>query len=152
VVEHKPIDLVQLTELLGDQVIVRLVTVIDLASLSILELLEYDFTRSQINNALQKGVIAIDKTVPSYQEGPTTIDEKSLLVSGDYYFYHFLNSKVKLTELGLYILDVVKGNDTKFGLPGSKGPNEPSSFGPPRPPKLDSSEAELEAFPASAPE
>lgn len=138
-VEHKLIDLAQLTELLRDPVIVRLVTVIDLARLSILELLEYDFTRSQINNALQKGVIAIDKMV-SYQEGPTTIDEKNLLVSGDYYFYHFLNSKVKLTELGLYILDVVKGKDTKFELPGSKGLHEPSSFRPPgpKPSKLDS--------------
>lgn len=142
-VERKPIDLAQLTELLRDPVIVRLVTVIDLARLSILELLEYDFTRSQINNALQKGVIAIDKTVSSYQEGPTTIDEKNLLVSGDYYFYRFLNSKVKLTELGLYILDVVKGKDTKFELPGSKGPHEYSSFSPPspKPSKLDSSEA-----------
>lgn len=32
-----------------------------------------------------------------------------MLVSGDYYFYNFLNSKVKLTDVGLYILDSIKG-------------------------------------------
>jgi hypothetical protein len=34
-----------------------------------------------------------------------------MLVSGDYYFYNFLNSKVKLTDVGLYILDSVKGGE-----------------------------------------
>ena len=33
-----------------------------------------------------------------------------MLVSGDYYFYNFLNSKVKLTEMGLQILESIKGD------------------------------------------
>ena len=37
-------------------------------------------------------------------------DQRNMLVSGDYYFYNFLNSKVKLTEIGLYILESIKGD------------------------------------------
>ena len=35
------------------------------------------------------------------------LTEKDIIASGDYYFYNFLNSKVKLTDLGLYILDTL---------------------------------------------
>ena len=35
------------------------------------------------------------------------------LLRGDSYFYDFLNSKVRLTELGLYILDLIKGDVLK---------------------------------------
>jgi hypothetical protein len=38
-----------------------------------------------------------------------SIDQRNMLVSGDYYFYNFLNSKVKLTEIGMYILESIKG-------------------------------------------
>jgi hypothetical protein len=37
------------------------------------------------------------------------IEQRNILVSGDYYFYNFLNSKVKLTEIGMYILESIKG-------------------------------------------
>jgi hypothetical protein len=41
------------------------------------------------------------------------LDENNILVSGDFYFYKFLNSKVKLTDLGMYILETIKtGNQT----------------------------------------
>jgi hypothetical protein len=38
-----------------------------------------------------------------------SIEQRNILISGDYYFYNFLNSKVKLTEIGMYILESIKG-------------------------------------------
>jgi hypothetical protein len=37
------------------------------------------------------------------------LTEMDIIASGDYYFYNFLNSKVKLTDLGIHILDTLKG-------------------------------------------
>jgi len=112
-----PIDRVHLTELMRNAVIVRIVSILDLASLSILELLEYNLERKEINYALSEGVIGIDKTTsPSstFQLNPAqTMREYDILLSGDSYFYDFLNSKVRLTELGLYILDSIKGDVLK---------------------------------------
>lgn len=53
------IDSDQLTKLLRDPIIVRIVSVLDIASLSILELLEYNLTRKDINYALSNGVIVV---------------------------------------------------------------------------------------------
>lgn len=101
------IDSDNLIKLLRDPLIVRIVSIIDVASLSILELLEYDLTRKDINYALSSGVIAIDKSAASSSAYKDTqpIEDLNMLVSGDYYFYNFLNSKVKLTDVGLYILE-----------------------------------------------
>ena len=55
------IDSEQLTRPLRDPLIVRIVSIIDVASLSILELLEYNLTRNDINYALSNGIIAVDK-------------------------------------------------------------------------------------------
>jgi hypothetical protein len=60
-----PIDPVHLTELIRNPVIVRIVSILDLASLSILELLEYNLERTEIHYALSEGVIATDKTISS---------------------------------------------------------------------------------------
>lgn len=108
---NTPIDQVHLTELMRNPVIVRIVSILDLASLSILELLEYNLERREINYALSEGVIGFDKTTSSSspQLNPTqTSGEYNILLRGDSYFYDFLNSKVRLTELGLYILDTIK--------------------------------------------
>ena len=56
------IDSDQLTKLIRDPIIIRIVSVLDIASLSILELLEYNLTRKDINYALSSGVIAVDKS------------------------------------------------------------------------------------------
>ena len=56
------IDSDQLTKLIRDPLIIRIVSIIDIASLSILELLEYNLTRKDINYALLNGVIAVDKS------------------------------------------------------------------------------------------
>ena len=106
----KTTDLEQITKFLNDPIIVRIVGILDITSLSILELLEYDLTRKDINHALSNGVIKIDKspssTASTYEDDS---NNRNVLVSGDYYFYNFLNSKVKLTEMGLQILESIKG-------------------------------------------
>jgi hypothetical protein len=98
--ENIPIDETHLTELIRNPTVVRIVSILDLASLSILELLEYNLDRREINYALSERVIAIDKLA-------TSSSASSILLSGDYY-YNFLSSKVRLTELGLYILDSIR--------------------------------------------
>ena len=103
----KTTDLEQITEFLKDPIIVRIVRILDITSLSILELLEYDLTRKDINHALSNGVIKIDKSASSASAHED--DNGNVLVSGDYYFYNFLNSKIKLTEIGLQILESIKG-------------------------------------------
>jgi hypothetical protein len=109
------IDPEQITKLLRDPIIVRIVSVLDIASLSILELLEYDLTRKDINYALSNGVIAVDKSAAASSttayEDTQSIQDLNILVSGDFYFHNFLSSKVKLTDVGLYILESIK--DTK---------------------------------------
>jgi hypothetical protein len=115
--KNRVIDSIELTKLLRDSTIVRIVSIIGNASLSILELLEYNLTRRDVNYALASGVLVIEKSSSSSQTSlnypDLNLDETKFLVSGDYYFYNFLNSKVKLTELGKYILETVKdGNKT----------------------------------------
>lgn len=97
-----------LFELLNDPTILRLVTVVNLASLSILELLEYNFSRKDVSRALAKGVIKFDKTsVPPAPEGTSMGAIRHVLETGDYYF-EVLSSKVRLSELGLYILETIE--------------------------------------------
>lgn len=104
-----PIDRVTLSELIRKPIIVRIVTILDITSLSILELLEYDLTLKDINFSMANGVIAYDKAAKRMSTEETTL---GIPLSGDYY-YNSLNSKVKLTELGLYILDSIKNNQTE---------------------------------------
>jgi hypothetical protein len=113
--KNKVIGSAELIMLLQDSTIVRIVSIIGNASLSILELLEYNLTRRDVNYALASGVIGIDKSLSSSQPSlySADLDESNILVSGDYYFYNFLNSKVKLTDLGMYILETIRvGNKT----------------------------------------
>ncbi len=112
------IDSDQLTKLLRDPLIVRIASIIDVASLSILELLEYDLTRKDINYALLNGVIAVDKSAAASSstahEDTQYIQDLNILVSGDFYFHNFLSSKVKLTDVGLYILESIKGTEKQW--------------------------------------
>jgi hypothetical protein len=115
--------------------IVRIVSVLDIASLSILELLEYNLTRKDINYALINGIIAVDKSAASSStityEDTQPIQDLNILVNGDFYFHNFLSSKVKLTDVGLYILDTMKGGDEK--LPNNDVlPNEIERQKPPQ--------------------
>ncbi|MFZ0343957.1 MAG: hypothetical protein WAL24_02260 [Nitrososphaeraceae archaeon] len=120
IIKNKEIDSIELTKLLQDSTIVRIVSIIGNTSLSILELLEYNFTRRDINYALASGVIGIDKSSSSSSQSSLNspdlnLDESNILVSGDYYFYNFLNNKVKITELGMYILETIKAGNKTMG-------------------------------------
>ena len=46
----------------------------------------------------------------AYEDTPH-IEDLNILVSGDYYFHNFLSSIVKLTDVGLYILESIKGRE-----------------------------------------
>jgi len=60
------------------------------------------------------------------------MQEGNILLIGDSYFYDFLNSKVRLTELGLYILDSIKEDLSKKELPVNQANQfDLSSFNPP---------------------
>lgn len=100
----------RLTVLLKDPIIVKIVTVLDVVSLSILELLEYKISRKDVSYALANEVIMFDKSALVHTDVSSNfpLTEQDIIAGGDYYFYNFLNSKVKLTELGLYILDTIK--------------------------------------------
>jgi hypothetical protein len=98
--------------------------------LSILELLEYGFTRKDINRAFAHGVIEFDR--PSAISGPELVRKtdviQHVLETGDYYF-GVLSSKVRLTELGLYILELVEPEvqtteaDQEMPQTGQTGPD-----------------------------
>jgi hypothetical protein len=104
--ELHPIDLVAVTELMRSPIIVRIVSILNITNLSILELLEYSLTLRDLNYSITNGVICYYKPTKSIGTEETTA--LGIPLTGDYY-YNFLNSKVKLTELGLYILDSIKG-------------------------------------------
>lgn len=110
--KEKQVDIETLTKLLRDPVIVRVVTVLDIAHLSILELLESGLAKQDINHALTSGVIEIDKeTMPKAITTP-----EAMLAAGDTYFQQFLSSKVRLTALGLFIADCIKGCQTEHEI------------------------------------
>jgi hypothetical protein len=99
-----------LAELMRRPVIIRIVSILDITSLSILELLEYGLTLRDINYSMANGVICYEKIFR-----PVSDDDYKALgitLTGDSYYNH-LNSKVKLTDIGLYILETIKAN--QFG-------------------------------------
>ena len=115
-INRKMIDADRLTRLLRDPIVIKIVTVLDVVSLSILELLEYGIARKDISQSLAEEIIKFDKSTIIHNDvsGNFPLTEKDIIASGDYYFYNFLNSKVKLTELGLFILDTIREEvDTK---------------------------------------
>jgi hypothetical protein len=105
------IDPDRLTALLNDSAVTKIVTVLDVVSLSILELLEYGLSRQDVSRSLANEIITFDKSASLHTDMSNNfpLTENDIIASGDYYFYNFLNSKVKLTHLGLYILDTLKG-------------------------------------------
>ncbi|MFQ5970247.1 MAG: hypothetical protein ACE5J2_07135 [Nitrososphaerales archaeon] len=93
----------QIEELLRDLVIIKIIKIIDRASLSILELLELGITRKEINHCLAMGVLIFDKAPVK------ATNDYGAVAGGDYYF-DFLNSKVKLSETGSCLLKHIRQN------------------------------------------
>lgn len=106
----------EITNLLRDPVIIRVVTVVDIASLSVLELLEYGLSRSDLRYAVTKGVISFVWSPPYTSSSefyrPLEITEVANILVSDESYYNSLKSKVVLTKLGLFILDSIKGCET----------------------------------------
>jgi hypothetical protein len=117
-----------ITEVMKDGALVRLVTVIDISSMSILELLESGFTRQEVSRALSKGVIA-------YVAGAPHTEISREVFESDDYFFRMLNEKVGLTELGLYVLDCMKSGEQRR-LNELAGHFNMSAFHPPGGPVL----------------
>lgn len=105
--ERLAIDMNTITELMRKSIIIRIVRILDITSLSILELLEYGLTLKDINYSMANEVICYEK--PSKPLGSDEYSALEIPLTGDYY-YNFLNSKVKLTEIGLHILESMKSN------------------------------------------
>jgi hypothetical protein len=125
--ERLPIDMNSLTELMRRPTIIKIVSILDITSLSILELIEYGLTLKDVNYAMANGVIRYDKIFR-----PINDEEYKALgipMTGDYYYNH-LNSKVKLTEIGLYILETIKAN--QLGNKSSSAPQDESTDLDPR--------------------
>ena len=126
-----PLDHDALSGLLNDPVMIRVATAVNLATLSILELLEYGFTRKDVSRAMAKGVIEFDKP-PVLPETMNRRDVvQHVLETGDYYF-GLLSSKVKLTKLGLYILEIIEADEeeaTRAGDLPEPAEEEAGSFG-----------------------
>ena len=120
-ISRKMIDSDRLTKLLRDPIVIKIVTVLDVVSLSILELLEYGITRKDISQSLAEEIITFDKSTIIHDDVSSNfpLTEKDIIASGDYYFYNFLNSKVKLTEIGLFILDTIRGEVDRTKVPPS---------------------------------
>lgn len=98
----------ELIKLPRDLTIISVVMILDISTLSVPELLEYGLTRHNVNHAIVSGVIELQR--PRVQGAElVTYAESLATVEGDIYFQQFLSSKVRLTELGLYLLDRVKG-------------------------------------------
>lgn len=116
-----------LAGLLNDPVMIRVVMAVNLASLSILELLEYGFIRRDISRAMAKGIIEFDK-MQALPENMSKIDVvQRVLETGDYYF-GLLSSKVKLTKLGLYMLEIIEADEEQAMRAG--GLSEPIEEAP----------------------
>lgn len=103
--ERIPIDRVTLSNLMNTPIIIRIVTVLDITSLSILELFEYNMSIGDILYSMANGIITYDNLA--------TI-ESEVILSGvppnPNQYFAFLKRKVKLTQLGLYILESIKGD------------------------------------------
>ena len=102
--QRVPIDSVSLTKLLNNPTIIRIVTIVDITSLSILELFEYEISMRDIIYSLVNGIITYDNSAVI-----STTEESLLAIpTNPHHYYAFVRRKVKLTAIGLYILESVK--------------------------------------------
>ena len=101
------IDPVFLTSLMQNPAIVRLVSVLGNTNLSVLELLEYDLSIAEVNYAFFNNIIEYLR-IPRLNESKM----QNLPLSYDLYYYS-VRKKVKLTVLGLYILENIETSSMK---------------------------------------
>jgi len=104
--EGIPIDNVTLSKLMNTPTIIRIATILDITTLSILELLEYDMNLGDIIFAMANGVVDYDNEamIASSEHDITEIVPNANL------YFAFVRRKVKLTRVGLHILESIKGS------------------------------------------
>lgn len=127
--EGIPIDSVNLSKIMNNPTVVRIVTVLDITSLSILELLEYGINLGDIVFTMANGVVAYDNLAVI----TSSEHDLSEIVPNASQYFAFVRRKVKLTRLGLHILESIKGNQltrVEEGYPNYSpdiGPRHPST-------------------------
>jgi hypothetical protein len=129
--QRLPIDRVALTKLLNTPAVIRIVTILDITSLSILELFEYDISIGDIIYSMVNGAITYDNSAIV-----STTEESLLSIpTNPRHYYAFVRRKVKLTDLGLYILESLKGERSERRSSGefqdelsNTNPRHPSSI------------------------
>ena len=89
----------------------RLVSVLGNTDLSVLELLEYGLSIAEVNYAFFNNIIEYLR-IPRLNESKM----QNLPQSHDFYYYS-VRKKVKLTGLGLYILDNIETSPVKRHVP-----------------------------------
>lgn len=90
-------------QLLKHLSIVRIVTVMDVASFSTLELVELGVTKTDIQYAYANGVIELDPIAVSRTPSPEVVE-----IMANEHYDHWNNRKFRLSEeLGLFILEAL---------------------------------------------
>lgn len=121
--QRLPIDRIALTELLNTPAVIRIVIILDITSLSILELFEYNISFEDIIYSMVNGVITYDNLA-----AVSTTEESLLSIpTNSPHYYAFVRRKVKSTDIGLYILESLKeeqyerrsSDEFRHGLPYS---------------------------------
>lgn len=102
--ERIPIDRGTLSNLINTPIIIRVVTVLDVTSLSILELFEYNMSIGDIIYSMANGIIVYDNLAMI-----ENVESVSGVPPDPNQYLAFIRRKVKLTQLGLYILELLKG-------------------------------------------
>ena len=82
-------------------------------------IMDFGYSKYYQSQCLAEEIIMFDKSATIHNDVSSNFPliEQDIIASGDSYFYNFLNSKVKLTELGLYILDTLRGEVDKIRAP-----------------------------------
>jgi hypothetical protein len=92
-----------LSEALRDPVLIRLVTVLNITSQSILEILEYGFDSKDISRALAKGIVQFAR--PVSMNRPGQVVEIGLEMGA--YYHELLRERIQLTAMGRLVLEIL---------------------------------------------
>lgn len=107
-------------QLLKHLSIVRIVTVMDVASFSTLELLELGVTKTDIQYAYANGVIELDPVAVSRTPSPEVVE-----IMANEHYDCWNNRKFRLTEeLGLFILEALSVGGNQLGSKACECPGQ----------------------------
>lgn len=100
----------EISELLHDSAIIKFAKLLDVSDIpSLLDLLEYGLTRCEISRAIAKDLATVDIDKEVRNSLAIRDGEEANIIMDNVKYQKILGCKVRLTELGLYILDCIKG-------------------------------------------